>query len=194
MIDVVVLAAGASSRFGADKLLADVDGRPLLAVTIDLVHAQRRSEVGRVVVVVPPDEHPRAEVAAAHGARVVESHHAARGMRWSIHAGLDELGPDREGAVVLLGDDPLAARALGAVLEAAADDPTRPVAVLRATPAPHPAYLPRHTWPAPPTRDDDTGLRALLDAMTCWIDGADQQSLDVDEPGDLVQLRTLLDA
>src|SRR5947207_1628251 len=35
--DIVVVAAGASRRFGADKLDADVGGRPLLAWTIDRV-------------------------------------------------------------------------------------------------------------------------------------------------------------
>lgn len=183
-----MLAAGSSRRFGGDKLCADVDGRPLLGVTIDVARAQVAVE--RILVVVPPADQPRRDVARARGARVVESVHAARGMRWSIHAGLDAVVDGTVGAVVVLGDDPLAARSLQPVLAAAAHDPGRPVAVRRSSGAPHPVYLPRATWPARPGHDDDTGLRALLGADTRWVDGDAAGSHDVDEPGDLDAVRS----
>lgn len=37
--DMVVVGAGASTRFGADKLMAEIDGKPLIAHTIDAVSA-----------------------------------------------------------------------------------------------------------------------------------------------------------
>jgi molybdopterin-guanine dinucleotide biosynthesis protein A len=46
----IVLAGGRSSRFGADKLLADLDGQTLLAATIGVV----ASVAERVIVAGPP--------------------------------------------------------------------------------------------------------------------------------------------
>ena len=47
----IVLAGGASSRFGSDKLAAELDGRPLLHHALEAV-----AEVaGRIIVVVSPD-------------------------------------------------------------------------------------------------------------------------------------------
>ena len=59
--DAIVVAAGGSTRMGgADKLLARIDGRPLLAHTIAAIAAA--DEVGPIVVVTT-DERRRALVA-----------------------------------------------------------------------------------------------------------------------------------
>lgn len=44
---MIIVGAGSSTRFGADKLMADIDGLPLIAYTIDAV----ASRVDRCVVV-----------------------------------------------------------------------------------------------------------------------------------------------
>jgi CTP:molybdopterin cytidylyltransferase MocA len=143
----------------------------------------------RVLVVVPQVDDARSAIAAARGARIAGSPDATRGMRWSIHTGFDATGPDASGVAIVLGDDPLAARMLATVLQHAGADPSRPVAVRRRVPAPHPVYLPRATWPTPPATDDDRGLRALLDgADVDWIDAPDAPSLDVDDQAVLVEL------
>lgn len=48
---MIVVGAGSSRRFGADKLLADIDGLPLIAYTIDAVVGH----VDRCVVVCRPE-------------------------------------------------------------------------------------------------------------------------------------------
>lgn len=188
---VVVLAAGGSRRFGPDdKLLTPISGRPLLAWTLDAVLDV--TPPAQVLVVLAPQEPVRQELCAAEQVRTVEAADHHRGMRWSMHAGLQAVPPDAPGAAILLGDDPLAARALPAVLEAASTRPDRIVAVRRDPFLPHPVYLPRATWPAPPAGDEDHGLRDLLAGDVTWLDDDGPHPVDVDVPADAARLAELL--
>lgn len=54
-IDAVIVAAGSSTRFGSDKLLADVGGRPLIAWTL-AAFERAESIAGIVVVTTNSDE------------------------------------------------------------------------------------------------------------------------------------------
>lgn len=112
--DVVVVAAGASQRFGSDKLWAPIGGRPLLAWTIDRLAA---SDLVDDIVVVTPAERvdevrsadwlsPKVLTVVAGGARRQES----------VAAGVAALGDgtDHGDGVVLVHDGarPLAASEL----------------------------------------------------------------------------------
>lgn len=190
-IHVLVLAAGTGTRFeDDDKLLAAVAGVPLIDRTLTAVLEVAPASTVRVVVA--PHHESRAAIAAVRGAQVVVADHAQRGMRWSIAAALAALPPTATGAVVVLGDDPLAAGSLGAVLEQARAEPERVACVDRGAGAPHPVYVPRATWPEPPTSDDDSGLRALLGADPALVDAAGVASLDVDTTRDLQALEERL--
>ncbi len=102
MIAGLLLAAGSSARFGADKLVAPLRGVPLvrrsaepLAAAVDVLHVVVRgaaSEVG----------------AALHGlaARLVENPDAAEGMASSIRHGVASLPPVCECVIIALGDQP----------------------------------------------------------------------------------------
>ncbi|MEX0783190.1 MAG: 2-C-methyl-D-erythritol 4-phosphate cytidylyltransferase [Dehalococcoidia bacterium] len=52
-VDCVIVAAGSSARFGADKLFADLDGRPVLAWS--LVAFESLPDLGCLTVVTSPD-------------------------------------------------------------------------------------------------------------------------------------------
>ena len=71
-IVAIVLAGGASSRFGADKLAAALDGRPLLHHALEAV----AEVVDHIVVVIAP-EAPAPSVQEALAARVVFARDAA---------------------------------------------------------------------------------------------------------------------
>ena len=101
--DVIVVAAGRSSRMGGpDKLAVEIAGRPLLAWTLAAVTAA--PEVARVVVVT---SHERlAEVAAATWlpASVVEVVAGGARRQESVHAGftaLDRHDPEASGVVLV---------------------------------------------------------------------------------------------
>jgi molybdenum cofactor cytidylyltransferase len=101
-VAALVLAAGKSSRMGANKLLEDIAGKPMIRHTVEAAAA---AAVAPIVVVTGRD---RAEVMAAlAGLPVTEVHnpHYADGLSTSLHAGLAALG-DADAALVCLGDMP----------------------------------------------------------------------------------------
>lgn len=189
---VAVLAAGTSTRFGSDKLLARVAGRPLLDWTLEAVLEAVAATDVRVVVA--DDAGARADAARARDATLVVANRAAEGMRASLDAAFAAARQARaHGLVVVLADDPLAARELPAVLARAAADPDAFVAIRRTPPVPHPVYVPTARMPAPIAPGDrvpDQGLRALIPATgTIWLAPACQVTpIDVDRPADLERL------
>ena len=103
-VAAVVLAAGQSRRMGeVNKLLADIDGAPMVARVVDTILATR----ARPVVVVIGHEEARVRAALA-GRDVVFVHNPehAEGMSTSLRAGLGRLGADVDGALVCLADMP----------------------------------------------------------------------------------------
>lgn len=103
MIAAVVLAAGASTRFGSQKLLARIDGVPLVRRTIDQVVA---AGLDTIVVVLGREE--QAVRAALDGMPVdfAINPHFRDGMYTSLRAGIRRLGRTAEAAVIVLGDQP----------------------------------------------------------------------------------------
>jgi molybdenum cofactor cytidylyltransferase len=106
-IAAVILAGGKSSRAGGvNKLLASLNGKPLVAHVADAMLAT----TARPVVVVTG--HQQDAVRAALGARNVHFVHNpnyADGLSTSLRAGLgkvSEIAPDADGALVALGDMP----------------------------------------------------------------------------------------
>ena len=103
LVVAVVLAAGQSSRMGENKLLADVDGQPMIRRTV----ASLRQAADLTVVVTGRD---REQVEAAlRGLPVMMVHNSryAEGMSGSLRAGVAALPPDTDAAVIGLGDMPL---------------------------------------------------------------------------------------
>ncbi len=103
-IAAVVLAAGQSRRMGPEnKLLADVDGKAMVAHAVEQALA---SQAGPVVVVTG---HQREAVEAAlrgFDIRYVHNPDYARGLSTSLHRGLAAVPAEADGVVVCLGDMP----------------------------------------------------------------------------------------
>jgi molybdenum cofactor cytidylyltransferase len=103
MIGGLVLAAGAGTRFGGRKQLADVAGRPLLDHVLD---AMGRAPLDRVVVVLGDGSREVLEGVDLQGARAVLCERWRDGQSASLRAGVDALA-DCRAAVIALGDQPL---------------------------------------------------------------------------------------
>lgn len=152
----IVLAGGASSRFGSDKLAVTLDGRPLLQHALEAV-----AEVaGRIVIVIAP-EAPAPSVPESLAGRVVIARDAAAygGPLAGLAAGLaaidtavGEEAPHITGArdgrdlplvLVVGGDMPsLLPAVLRLLAEALAADPSLAAMTLDASrPAPLPMVL-----------------------------------------------------
>lgn len=151
---VLVLAAGASTRFGSDKRQALLpDGRSLLATVV----ATHREVFDEVWVLTRPGADGEADaftqaVCQEHGARCVVCADAASGQGHTLAAGLrrlqTEAGPPVAAALVALADMPwVRADTLRALR--ARFDATGRVVVPRCDDAlGHPRVLPRTVWPA----------------------------------------------
>lgn len=102
-VAVIIPAAGASRRMrGADKLLQDVDGKPLLRIM-----AERACAVSDTVFVTLPNlDHPRANALDDLSLRVIPVPDAAEGMAASLRAAARALPDGIDGALILPADMP----------------------------------------------------------------------------------------
>lgn len=105
----VVLAAGTSSRLGANKLLLRLDSEPLVRRA-----ARQAAEAGLApVIVVLGHEAERVEaVLGGLGVETVLNPSYQAGMHGSMQAGIGHVPGDCAAAVVLLGDMPLVTAAM----------------------------------------------------------------------------------
>lgn len=186
-VGAVILAAGASRRYGSPKQLVVLDGRTLLEHAID---AAAWAELRPVVAVVPVWLSRPASL-AVDWMRWIRNPFPERGMSLSLRLGLEALGDEVEAAVILLGDQPrLPASTIGAVLAARGQ---RPLVAARAGGilAP-PVLIERDHFHLVDGLSGDTGLRELLRDRPELVTSVDlaAHSPDVDRPVDVGRLTT----
>ena len=118
-IAALVLGAGRSSRMGGpNKLLAEINGKPLIRIVTE----QALASHARPVFVVTGHQRDRVEAALAGlPVRFVNNPHFADGLGTSLKAGIAALPADVDGAIVCLGDMPQVDAALIDRLTAAID-------------------------------------------------------------------------
>lgn len=188
-IAILLLAAGASSRMaGRDKLMEEVEGKPLLAVI-----TARALLTGMPCYVTVPDlSHPRVSVTGT--AHVIPVPDAAEGMAASIRTGIAALPDTVEAAMILPCDMPdlqtqdllhLAAHfhgPEGAILRAMSSD---------GTPG-HPVLFPRHCFAALRQITGDQGARTLLQGQEVQLVAlpGDRAITDLDTPEAWARWRT----
>ena len=183
-----MLAAGASSRYGANKLLEPFGGGSVLGA---VVAAALGSQASPVMVVTG---HARAAVEAAlpRDSALVVAHnpeHAEGEMASSIKVGLvwlREHAPETRGALIILGDLPLLSSAmLNAVLARAAQGGALIVAPRYQGQRGHPVWLAREVWAEAMALKPGAQLRELLRARP-----GDVLLFDVDDPAILMDVDT----
>jgi CTP:molybdopterin cytidylyltransferase MocA len=160
-VTAVVLAAGAGSRFGGGKLLAALEGRPILQHVLDRLAG---SGVDDVVVVLGADADEIERVIEWRGERRVRNPSPSRGLASSLQVGVAAVGDAADAALIVLGDQPrLPARAIRALLHAQIDD-THPIAVpvYGNDAGRNPVLLGRSAFPLVEEASGDHGLGPLL--------------------------------
>jgi molybdenum cofactor cytidylyltransferase len=188
-VGAVVLAAGSSTRMsGPEKLLLELDGRPMVRSAIE---AASDGGCHQIVVVYSSDAVKRAVDGEAE---LVYNPRAHSGMASSLQAGLRALRPDMEGAVVMLGDQPLVgARSVAALLRAWRREGSRPAVAMSSgakskwTP---PVVLARELWDELYTLKGDAGARQVLDQRPELLDivPAPDRLDDIDTPDDYAKI------
>ncbi len=183
MICGLVLAAGASTRFGDEpKQLADLQGRPLLEWA---VRAQCDADVLDRVVVVLGASADRIRAAVEFGrAEVVTCPDWHAGQSASLRYGLAQMA-NAEKVVVTLGDAPLMT---SATIERFAREAPGTRAVYDGRPG-HPVVLGPEHVAALTEMDGDAGARGLLRGARVIEVGHLCSGRDVDTPEDLEEVR-----
>jgi molybdenum cofactor cytidylyltransferase len=187
----VVLAAGAASRMhGAQKLLLEVDGRPMVRHAVE---AASEGGCHQVVVVYSSDE---VKDAIGDDAELVHNPNARTGMASSLRVGLRALRPEIEAAVVVLGDQPLVgSRTIASLLRAWRREGSRPAVAVskRAKEWTPPVVLAREMWEELYALKGDAGARQILDGHPELLDmvPAPGRPDDIDTPEDYAKIVSL---
>lgn len=178
-VAAVVLAAGASSRFGSPKQLAPFAGGTMLGA---IAGTARRAGLDPVLVVAPTD------LALPAGVVRVANDDPSAGLSRSLQLGLGAV-PDGAAALILLGDQPtvtaahlarmLDARGAKAIVASVADGVLAPPIILEASAIPLAQRV-----------QGDRGLRDLLRTVPEEIEAVEvvRHPPDVDVPADLQAL------
>lgn len=160
----VVLAAGAGSRFGGGKLLADHGGAPLLHAALA---AARAAPVQSITLVTGADAEAVAACAASFDPAIRVAHAAdhAEGMAASLRAGIASLEPGLDGAFVFLGDMPRVPHAVLAPLAAAVEGGAPAAAPVFAGRRGNPVVLGRALFGDIDALRGDVGARPILERL-----------------------------
>ena len=163
-VDIVLLAAGRSSRMGGpNKLLALFDGEPLVRRTAG--RALGSKAAGTVVVTGHQRERVRSALAGL-GVTVADNPDFADGLASSLKAGIAKVAPDAAGAMIVLGDMPgVSSKDLDSLIDAFRRSGGH--AVVRAShqgKRGNPVLLPRSLFAAVAQLEGDTGARHLVEA------------------------------
>lgn len=108
-VAIILLAAGRSTRMGGpNKLLADVDGQPLVAHAVNAALASQAIEVVVVLGHMAAEVRAVIDQSAPAGSRIrfVDNPDFASGLSTSVRTGIGSLGRDVDAAIVQLGDMP----------------------------------------------------------------------------------------
>lgn len=191
MIAGVLLAAGGARRFGSQKLVQPLDGRPLVRHAAEVLGAESDS----LVAVVGHEAVAVREALDGCGARIVENEDWALGLSTSLRVGIAALPRDAAAAIVCLGDQP---RVDPVVIR-------RVIDTWRATGLPivsaryrgtrgHPVLFARSVFPELDRLAGDAGAKMLIERdgyRVAYVDVDSPVPGDVDSTADLVSLERL---
>ncbi|HEY5435850.1 MAG TPA: nucleotidyltransferase family protein [Candidatus Limnocylindrales bacterium] len=190
-VTAVVLAAGASRRFGAPKMLAPLKGRPVLQHVLDAL-----AGAGLVDVVVVLGDQAAAIRASVswRSERIEVNPRPMDGLSSSLRIGLDAAAENRtvDAVLVLLGDQPAVRPAVISAVLAAAETSTQPIVRVRYADddAPNPVLVRRAAWALAAGLSGDRGLGPLLIECPDLVTevAAPGANPDIDTPEDLVRV------
>jgi molybdenum cofactor cytidylyltransferase len=193
-VGAVLLAAGASRRFGAEsKLVADFRGEPLLR---RVARTLCDSGLADIVVVTGHELQLCCDAIQGLPVRCAHNENWQRGMSTSIAAGIAALDPDLDGAFIVPGDMPLLGSDIIKRMHAQFTAAGAGTIVYPATPEGeqrNPVLWPRRFFAGLSALMGDAGAKSLLqkharEAVAVSVEDA-SAFLDVDTPAELEAVR-----
>jgi molybdenum cofactor cytidylyltransferase len=192
-IAAIVLAAGRSTRMGAaNKLLADIGGRPIVRHTVEAALASHAWPV--LVVTGHQADEVRTALADLDVAFLANPDFAI-GLSSSLKVGVRALPPEADGALVLLGDMPrIEAAHLDAMIAAFTSEAGKTIVVpVHEGQRGNPVLWPSDLLAEMLALDGDVGARSLMATHARRVReidlGTDAILMDVDTPEALARLR-----
>lgn len=187
-LHVLVLAAGAASRFGSPKQLVRIGGQPLLHRAV----SQATQVAGGAVTVVLGAHAPQLAPLLRHStASVLINRHWEEGLASSLRLGVASLPAGTEGVLITLADQAaVTAFDLQRLATAWRQQPDWLIAASYSGHTGVPAVFPAHTFPAFADLRGDSGARVLLAryADRCLRIPMPNAAIDIDTPEDLLKL------
>lgn len=192
-VAAIVLAAGRSTRMGGpNKLLAELNGKPLVRIVAEQALASRASPV----IVVTGHQHMEVQRALAGlDVQLVHNPDFATGLASSVRTGVAAVPDAADGAVVCLGDMPLIdAKLIDRLIEAFAPDRGGLIAIpVSDGRRGNPVLWSRRFFDELKTLDGDIGARHLIGrhgeaVIEVPVEGQ-AAFLDIDTPDALANAR-----
>ncbi len=188
MIAGVLLAAGRSKRFGADKLCAKLDGKAVIRWS-----AGSLASLEAVYVVIAPGADAVTQALSRLDVRFVVNLARDEGMASSIRAGVAALPEAAEAVVIALADQPRASAAVTrALCERWQAGGVAAAAPVYSDGRGNPVLFGRECFDALLALRGDVGARAVLDALGSrvgLVDVGEGMPVDVDTPEALAMLQ-----
>lgn len=188
-LHVIVLAAGAATRFGSPKQLARLNGLPLLHLAVGRAVAIAGQSV---TVVLGANAADLAPLLRHTGASMLINRDWTEGMGSSVRAGVAGIPAAADGALLMLADQPaVTADDLRRLVHAWRGQPNHIVAAQYAGTAGVPAIFAREDFAALASLRGDAGARALLRRAGDRLVRVPMPSaaIDIDTPEDLLKLQ-----
>ena len=189
----LLLAAGSAGRFGGDKLLAPLHGRPLAAhAALAVAEAIAAGVLAGGVAIVPPAAGALAETLGEAGLWIAQNSDSHLGRSTSLRLGLAMLenltAPPAGAALIVLADQPgLQSEVITRLVEnwRKTGKSARPRYLDTPLEPGHPVLLDRSLWPLARGLRGDAGLLATLGEQALTVVDVAGANPDVDTPADL---------
>ncbi len=186
MLTALVLAAGASRRFGSQKLLAPVRGIPLVRASVERVLAAGPE---RTVVVVGHDAAAVRAALAGLPVTIVVNPAPEEGLSASLRAALAAVPANADAVLVALGDQPIGRdEVIPALVARFGGDAAAIVAPRYRGMQGLPVLFSRRVFPELEALTGDRGARRVVErdpSRVVYVDFDFPMPPDVDTPADL---------
>ena len=187
-VAAIILAAGASSRFGGVKQLSQWGGKTLVE---SVIHTARQAGLSPIIVVGGNQFKELHNVIQHEAVEVIQNEKWASGQSSSIQAGLHALNADTGGAIFLMADQPqISVNLLSALVERSYSDARPIIGPIIDGKRSSPMYFGRSTFSELMGLEGDKGGRELMGQFPVtlieWID--QKMAVDIDVPEDFKKL------
>ena len=187
-VAAIILAAGASSRFGRVKQLSPWGGKTLVEAVI---HTACQAGLSPIIVVGGNHFKELHNVIQHEAVKIVLNEKWESGLSFSIQAGLNALKAETEGAIFLMADQPqISVNLLKALVDQSYSDAKPIIGPIIDGKRSSPMYFERSTFSELMRLEGDQGGRELIGQFpVTLIDWFDQKmAVDIDLPEDFQKL------